>query len=650
MLGTIIRAVRRAVAVAILGGLAGVIFAVAAFIWHPGVTIEFDRELPPNLAGVYDPERDGRLTFAWTSGDATLSLPGLDRRLPWACSVLFRGGRAVPPQPVVELAVDGIRSASRVATNDYEELSVTVPARERAGLVLSITAVPTVVPGPQDPRPLGVQVDRLACRPEQGRTALPPRQVMTRAMLAAAIFGAALALIGITLPSAVGATLLVAAAQAFPLTVEAAPYSGYLDHIVRLALWTALAMVLAIHALERTTGQRLRQTARFVVAFSTIVLYLKLAGLLHPSKPVVDTLFQAHRLEWVLAGRYFFTQPMPGGVTFPYAIGLYVFAAPWSLLTHDYMTLLRAVVAATDAIAGALLYLVVVRTRGDRLAGAIAAALFAIAPLSFWFTGNGNLTNAFAQSLATIVVAAAAVLPLRAGQWRQFLLLTVLVASAFLSHIATFAILGFTLSALVVLFLARGGPALRRPALQISAATVIALLLSVGLYYGHFGDVYERALRVRAEAPASAPTPAPRPNLAATPRTPPPFHARSADALDLTRRSLGWPMVVLMALGVPFVWARGHGRDRLAAVVTAWAVAYVVFFAVGVMRVGADFQRYSYEFVGRVTLATYPAVAILSAHGTVWLWRGRLAMRLIAVALLLLAVAAGAREWLAWLE
>ncbi len=649
MLAPILRASRRAIAVAFLGGLAGVIFVVAAYIWHPGLTLDMDRELPRNLSGVYGPERDGRLTFAWTSGDATLSLPGLDRRLPWVCSVVFRGGRAVPPQPAVELAVDGIRLASSVATNDYAELSVTAPVRDRSGLVLTISAAPTVVPGPQDPRPLGVQVDRLACRPEQGRRALPPRQVMTRAMLAAVIVGAALAIVGITLPSAVGATLLVAAAVAFPLTFEGAPYGPYLDHTVWLALWVMLAMVLTIHALQRTTGQRLRQTARFVVVFSAIVLYLKVAGLLHPSKAIVDTLFQAHRLEWVLGGRYYFTQPMPGGVTFPYAIGLYVVAAPWSALTDDYMTLLRVVVCATDALAGALLYLMVVRTRGDRLAGAIAAALVAVAPLSFWFTGNGNLTNAFAQSVATIVVAAATVLPLRAGQPWQFLLLTAVVAIAFLSHIATFALLGFTLCALVVLFLARGGPALRGPALRIAAATVIALLVSVALYYGHFGDVYKRALGVRAEAPSSAPAQAPRPAADAPRGTPPPFYARSADALDLTRRSLGWPMLLLAAMGVPFVWARGHGRDRLAAAVTAWAVAYLAFFAVGVMRVGSDFQRYSYEFVGRVTLATYPAAAILAGHGAVWLWRGRLVLRLVAVGLLLLAVVAGAREWISWL-
>ncbi len=43
--------------------------------------------------------------------------------------------------------------------------------------------------------------------------------------------------------------------------------------------------------------------SRWVLAFSAGALYLKLAALLHPSKPLVDALFHAHRLEWVLGGK-----------------------------------------------------------------------------------------------------------------------------------------------------------------------------------------------------------------------------------------------------------------------------------------------------------------------------------------------------------
>ena len=77
---------------------------------------------------------------------------------------------------------------------------------------------------------------------------------------------------------------------------------------------------------ERVQGPTFRNTARFVAAFAAAALYLKLLVLLHPPMPVGDAVFQAHRFEWVLSGRYYFTSIAPGGYEFPYAIGLYVVA------------------------------------------------------------------------------------------------------------------------------------------------------------------------------------------------------------------------------------------------------------------------------------------------------------------------------------
>ena len=100
--------------------------------------------------------------------------------------------------------------------------------------------------------------------------------------------------------------------------------------------------------LEIIARRPLHQAARFVVAFAGLVLSVHLIGLAHPSKDFVDAVFQAHRLEWVLGGRYFFTQPLPDGVQFPYAIGLYVFAAPWARLVTNHVALLRVVVCASE--------------------------------------------------------------------------------------------------------------------------------------------------------------------------------------------------------------------------------------------------------------------------------------------------------------
>ena len=103
-----------------------------------------------------------------------------------------------------------------------------------------------------------------------------------------------------------------------------------------------------------------------------MALWLKLIALLHPAKPVVDALFNAHRLDWVLAGKYYFTQPFIGGVEMPYAIGLYVFASLWTWITSDHTALIRGVTAASDVAAGALLYPIVLRAWGQRRTAVLA--------------------------------------------------------------------------------------------------------------------------------------------------------------------------------------------------------------------------------------------------------------------------------------
>ena len=101
------------------------------------------------------------------------------------------------------------------------------------------------------------------------------------------------------------AVLILGLVQALPLASGLAPFvrSGY--PVVGLACWIAMLSVLIAHALEWRTGKPLQGTARFALMFTAAALYLKLLALLHPSKLPVDVIFQAHRLEWVMSGRYF---------------------------------------------------------------------------------------------------------------------------------------------------------------------------------------------------------------------------------------------------------------------------------------------------------------------------------------------------------
>ena len=103
-------------------------------------------------------------------------------------------------------------------------------------------------------------------------------------------------------------------------------------------------------------------------------------------------------------------------------------------------------------------------------------------------------------------------------------------------------------------------------------------------------------------------------------------------------------MIALAAIGL-YPLTRRRSADPLTLALVAWAVAFVTMFAVGVMRVDPAYQRYSFEFVTRVTYAVYPAAVVLAGLGAAWAWRSGTAWRVAAVLLLGSALTIGVREW-----
>ena len=205
--------IRRVFLLGLLGALAGPTSVAIAFFNDPVLALDMHQDLPSAARGFYPPEHTKDFSFAWTSSQADVSVPGLDRTGEWTCALRFRGGReATRPQPLVQVAADGVVLARRTATNEYEDFAVTVPRRAKDGLLLTIASTPTFVPGPADPRELGVQVQRLTCRPSD-RYAMPPRRLIVAGAISAALFGAALGGLGLASWIAAAGTLLIAAAQ-----------------------------------------------------------------------------------------------------------------------------------------------------------------------------------------------------------------------------------------------------------------------------------------------------------------------------------------------------------------------------------------------------------------------------------------------------
>ena len=634
-------------AVAILAAAAAAAVALAAARLRGPVVVGMNAELPRRvMAGFYPPEREGDLTFAWTSGRADLVLAGLRRDRTWSCAARLRSARSAPPH--LEILVDGLPEVSRAAPADFEDVAFRIdPRASRSDTRLTFAVSPTVVPGPQDPRPLGVQVDRISCAPADGAALPLPASAWNAAVAVPAVFAAAAAVCGAAPAAALALGAIVAGAGIVPLSAGVAAFTPFAHVMLLLGLWLpAVAAGLMLSA-EAIRGRAVTSfTAVFVVSASAAV-YLQLLGLLHPSKPPIDVVFQTHRFDGVLAGHYFFTQPMPGGVSFPYAIGLYLFAAPWAPLTADHATLLRIVVCASDAMAYVLLFWLVLRVWKDRVAAAATLMLAFTLPIAFEVIGNANLTNEFGHAASTAALAIGAGLA-GSRRWRlHAAVLTAVCTLALVSHVSTFALLAATLTFLAALEWWIGGPELRRPARTLLVVVAVSAALAFAGYYGRFMDVYREALRVRtgqAAAPASPSQP-----VAETVRgqTAASLAGRVEDALRQSAGWAGWPLLLLGAIGAWRVVAERR-RDPATLAIGACAIAYAAFVGVAVMRVQPAYQRYTVEFVSRVVLAVSPGLLLLAGAGASWGLRSGVLAKLAAVLLIAAAFGMAGLHWSAW--
>jgi hypothetical protein len=613
----------RALAMAVLGALLGAACVVAAYTLAPDLVMKMDIDPPSIVHGLYPVERgpDG-VSYAWSKDLVTINLPGLDRQHPWEFSLRFRGAREDPRTlPIVQISADGVTLDQRQAQNTFQDVAVKLPAGDggQRGARITIRCSNTFIPGAYDPRPLGIIVDEMHVVRLSRGVPFVPRPALAAATLGGAIFGAFFGLIGLTAGSAALAAGALACGQAVALVHGAGPYTAtYTDQIPWLAGWIAVIGALLVSLTQRWMGQRLRNTARFAVAFSVAVLYLELLVLLHPTMPVEDVLFQAHRFEWVRAGRYFFTEFTPGGYVFPYAIGLYVAALPFASLVHGttgYMVLVRTVTAVADAAAGVLLYPMITRQTGDRLAGAIAVALFHLVPINFYLQRVGNLTSAFAQSLLFACVALIVLGFATPGRYGRIALLTVIAFTAMVSHANTIVMLVLVLAA-IALTLWRFGrdnaPAGAGPVVLI--VTAIAAAAAITLYYRRFGTIALAPLLPEGGHGSIA--------------------SRFAAVPAQVMASYGWPVIALAMLGGIVI---RHRRDRLTLTTWAWlATAGVIMLLHVLLAIELPFD-----------LAAFPAIALLAALGASWLWRLGWEGQAVSILLLLASVAVGIRNWVA---
>lgn len=619
----------RAMAAAILVGLLGAVWVALFYAWHPELTVDFDRDLPRNVSGVYSPERDetSGLTFAWTGADVVLRLPGLDRGANWTLGLRVRGGRAAAgDNPDVTILADGVALTTFHSGTDFENVTMIVPARpERRGLTIGLRSSTTFVPGGGDPRALGVMLDRLSLTPE--RIVLVPRPALYASAVSAAALGGAVALLGVTAGSAIAGGVLLSAGAAAVIARGFGPFTDYPGSVIALGVWIALALASLSLTVRYFRTQPLRNTARFAAAFSAGALFLKLLVLLHPNMSIGDAMFHAHRFQGVLGGNLYFTSIAPGGYSFPYPPGLYVFASLFSGIVRRGMgdvALLRIITCAVDAAAGCLLYGVVARAWRNRLAGGMAVALYHLVPLDFAVLTTGNLTNAFAQSVAvaSLVLIASPAVTLGRPTWTALLALSLVIA--YLSHTSTLAIVFVATLAVAALFFWRGQGEARSQAAAVALATIVAAMIAVVAYYAHFMDTYRAEFARLGHETATA--------------------AADAGGRGVGDRLHGVPYSFGIYIGLPILMAAAAGSarlamttrgDRLTLTLAGWILACLGFLALGVLT-PVDMRHY---------LASIPAVAIAAGYGTAWAWSAGRAYRVGTAVLLAAAISTAFHNW-----
>lgn len=609
------RLLARAVGCAIFGALAGAAAMILLSGLDPRFTLEMTQDRPGLLRGFYPGERDGGVTFAWTAGRAEMPLAGLDRNVAWTARIRVRGGRQDPSTlPTLTVLADDAPVATRRTTNEFEDVEATIPVRTGhvRGVTLALAVSNTFVPGPEDARALGVQIDRIAIEPAT-LGAFPPRRTVAAAALGSAVFGAVFGLLAATATTAVAAATLLAVGQATVLRIGLGPFAPWLTLVEVLAASIGIALLLIALGVERWRNERLRHTARFALMFTGSVLYLHLLVLLHPDKPLAASPWHAMQLLLLASG------------AFSYPVALYAAALPFAHVVGDRVSLLWILAAVAEALSFLFFYWMIVRGTGDRVMAAIAVAVVQLMPIGFHVMAEARLTAVFGQAASIVTMAAATAALLDRRPW-QFWAAGAAAFVACLSDVSSLTTVSLTLAVSVVLLVVFGSHDGRRAALGLAVAVGAAVALAA-------------ALPSEGRMPATGP-PAPQASLelraVTAPRPEPPIDTTPNRALMGLRRpisSFGWPFVLLAALGV-LVAAQARRIDGWWLLLWGWlAAAPIVLAAFGRVDMVPEY-------------AATPAVAVFAANGIVTLWNAGGQRRVLAVATSALGAAMGVAGWL----
>ncbi len=645
---TAIRSLVKSGAATILAAGLFVGASIVPYVASPSIRVSFSPHRPlidRIAAGFYPAETTPQgIPFAWTDGDARVLFPHLDRRPAWRLRIRLARG-AWPRQarpPALALEVDGRVETRMLPPTDFADQELFVARRPgRRGLMLRFRSE-TFVPGPHDPRRLGVVVSEIVLEPEG--LAMPPVSALVARVVSGVALAVALKLSGLALPYLTALLGSLGLFSGWLLRLGSAAYAGYDSRACHAVLWIAgTAAVLLLAA--KLFGRPRSQATGLAFAVSVAAMSAKALVVFHPDMIVGDTIFHLHRFQRVLAGRYLFTSVAPGG-EFPYPVGLYVVASWLRPLMTEPVTLLRALVFVADAAAGFAVYGLAGRLGAKAAAGLWAATIYHLTPAAFQVHGAAYLTNAFAHAISVVGLFGLSTLT---GGWLDTWRLagtTAALALALLSHTSTAAILSVTAGMTCLLFVLKGDPAARRAASAAAFAFGLALGVAIALYYRHFADTYSGypsmvARAVRTSSGSNAGVPEQKAEAHQTAWAPGwiPLRNRLRAVPGYVAKYLEWPLLMLAGLG-GWISMKPHRRDRVALLLWSWICTCVLFLLIGLLT-PVDLRYY---------LAVAPALAVLAGVGVAEGLRRHRLTALVVLSLFAWFAGRGLWYWMAWLS
>jgi hypothetical protein len=624
----------------------------------------------PLLSSVHDPEveKTSGTHFRWTTGSSELILRDWGAGNPALLRV--RVSRWQPDGGIADLAiyVNGLELAKPQASGQgWQEYAL--PVTENKFLrsddlrikFESDTFIPkTDVPGSQDARRLGIQINSIALIPLQHKNGawrpaaglvwspvkLPPLDLALYFVGFALAVYLSLSAFTFPRPAAWLATVGVSALAA-GLLILARPYVTLFAGNFFLILLASICLAfLARYLMPRwfvLGGVHAEASEVNTLAVMLAFAFLfKLAFLLYPQTVSFDLLYHLHRLQGVLEGRLHWlnqsTQDVFGGQQVPYQPGFYVFLSPLGQLareSEDYLKMLiRLAGVLFDCVPIAILYFWLKKYLGDGRAGLFAGWIYMAAPLGLIALSMGLYTNLFGQFTTLLLLVGLLEALGRISSPRAFVVLTLLFTLAMLAHAGVFVSLVILLGIWFAMLYSRPASWRTAPFWRLVGCIAIASVIAFALYYSDFASMLASGdLRVSALSAADT-------SAAASAAAPPvtfwqllqPARTRftGIDSYIYLSALLGIFGLALVARRI-----RSRGITLFVTLLGAYGVSFLVSLAL----------RATLGFSPRYVNFTLPAIAVCA--GVTWAWiygRGR-AGRLAAVGISLVLLVQDAYQW-----